>query len=163
MKGIVVTFNRSAEVILGYSSAEVIGKSVFEIFTRQGKNKIFYQIIEDTLEKKITSSSREITIISNNGKKVPLGITTSLLRDKNNTFLGIVVTFKDLEQIKHLEEQMRRADRLAAVGSLAAGIAHEIRNPLGSVKGLVQLLQEDLKDDDKKNPMPGLLLKKLTV
>ncbi len=161
MKGIIVTFNRSAELILGYDSDEVIGTSVFEFFPEHGKNREFRKVIEDTLTRKATSSSQEIYIYSRSGKKVPIGITTSLLRDKKNTFLGVVVTFKDLGQIKNLEDQMRRADRLAAVGSLAAGIAHEIRNPLGSVKGLVQLLQEDLKEDKRKRSYTEVIVKEV--
>jgi len=161
MKAMIATFNRSAELILGYDSEKIVGKSVFEVFPLNSKNSDISTIIRDTLEQKQTSSSREINIYSLSGKKIPIGITTSLLRDKKNTFLGIVVTFKDLGQIKHLEEQMRRADRLAAVGSLAAGIAHEIRNPLGSIKGLVQLLAEDLKEDDKKNSYAQVIVKEV--
>jgi len=161
MRGMIATFNRSAELILGYDSEEIVGKSVFEVFPLDSKNSDLTKIIKDTLEQRQTSSSREINIYSLNGKKIPIGITTSLLRDKKNTFLGIVVTFKDLEHIKHLEEQMRRADRLAAVGSLAAGIAHEIRNPLGSIKGLVQLLAEDLKADDQKISYAAVIVKEV--
>jgi len=161
MKGMIATFNRSAELILGYEAEEIVGKSVFEVFPLEGNNSDLTKIIRDTLEQKQTSSSREINIFSLSGKKIPIGITTSLLRDKKNTFLGIVVTFKDLEHIKHLEEQMRRADRLAAVGSLAAGIAHEIRNPLGSIKGLVQLLAEDLKADDPKISYATVIVKEV--
>ena len=161
MKGQVVTFNKSAELILGYDSQQVVGKPVVDLFPEESMNTDFTKIIHATLREKRTSSSREITIVSRTGRKIPIGITTSLLRDKNNTFLGIVVTFKDLEHIKHLEEQMRRADRLAAVGSLAAGIAHEIRNPLGSVKGLVQLLKEDLPAQDKKHTYAEVIVKEV--
>lgn len=161
MKGIIATFNKSAELILGYNTDDLVGKSVFDAFPESGKNAALSHIIRETLQGKKTSSSREINIYSKIGKKIPIGITTSLLRDKTNTFLGIVVTFKDLGQIKHLEEQVRRADRLAAVGSLAAGVAHEIRNPLGSVKGLVQLLKEDLKDDDQKKAYAEVIVKEV--
>lgn len=161
MNGVIATFNKSAELILGYNTYDLVGKSVFDAFPASGKNASLNAIIRETLQGKKTSSSREINIYSKAGKKIPIGITTSLLRDKKNTFLGIVVTFKDLAQIKHLEEQVRRADRLAAVGSLAAGVAHEIRNPLGSVKGLVQLLKEDLKDDDQKKAYADIIVKEV--
>ena len=161
MKGKIVAFNRSAELILGYNHEDIIGKSVFDAFPASGKNKAISGIIRETLDGKRTSSSREINIFSREGKKIIIGITTSLLKDKKNTFMGIVVTFKDLGHIKHLEEQVRRADRLAAVGSLAAGVAHEIRNPLGSVKGLAQLLKEDLKDDDPKKSYAEVIVKEV--
>ncbi len=161
MKGMIVTFNKSAELILDYASEEVVKKSIFEVFPPGSKNSALSEVIEETLDGHKTSSSREIDIFSRMGKKIPIGITTSLLRDKKNTFLGIVVTFKDLGYIKHLEEQMRRADRLAAVGSLAAGIAHEIRNPLGSVKGLVQLLQEEFEEDSQKKEYAQVIVKEV--
>ena len=161
MKGFIATFNKSAELILGYNTDDIVGKSVFDAFPESGKNAALRTILRETLQGRKTSSSREINIYSKEGKKIPIGITTSLLRDKKNTFLGIVVTFKDLGHIKHLEEQVRRADRLAAVGTLAAGVAHEIRNPLGSVKGLVQLLKEDLKDDDKKKSYAEVIVKEV--
>jgi len=161
MKGVIVAFNKSAELILDYNSEEVVGKYIFEVFPKESKNSAFSQAIEDTLKQRKTSSSQEMNIFSRSGKKIPIGITTSLLRDKKNTFLGIVVTFKDLAHIKHLEEQLRRADRLAAVGGLAAGIAHEIRNPLGSIRGLVQLLQEGLPSTDKKSTYAGVIVKEV--
>lgn len=161
MKGVIIAFNKSAELILDYNSEEVVGKYIFEVFPKGSKNSAFSQAIEDTLGQRKTSSSQEMNIFSRSGKKIPIGITTSLLRDKKNTFLGIVVTFKDLAHIKHLEEQLRRADRLAAVGGLAAGIAHEIRNPLGSIRGLVQLLQEGLQSTDKKSTYAGVIVKEV--
>ncbi|MCM8813051.1 MAG: ATP-binding protein [Candidatus Omnitrophica bacterium] len=161
MNGIIVTFNKSAEIILGYSSEEMVGKSVFDVFDRQGGNRQLREIIEGTLTQQRTRASQAIAITARDGRTVKIDITTALLRDKKNTFLGIVVTFKDLEQVRQMEEQIRRTDRLAAVGSLAAGVAHEIRNPLGSIKGLVQLLQEDLPGADKKFAYTEVIVKEV--
>ncbi|MBI3008317.1 MAG: PAS domain-containing sensor histidine kinase [Candidatus Omnitrophica bacterium] len=118
-------------------------------------------MIHYAIKDKKTISSGETTIATKDKNKVPIGITTSLLKDKEDTLLGVVVTFKDLARIKHMEEQMRRADRLAALGSLAAGVAHEIRNPLGSVKGLAQLLREDLKEGDPKRGYTDVIVKEI--
>ena len=78
-------------------------------------------------------------------------MTASLLKDENNTAQGIILTFQDITKIIEMEEQVRRQERLATVGSLAAGIAHEIRNPLASLCGSIQVLQGelDLQGDNK--------------
>jgi two-component system sensor histidine kinase PilS (NtrC family) len=80
-----------------------------------------------------------------------LGISVSPLRGDNDTVIGRVVNFQDLTELRTLEETMRRAERLATVGQLAAGIAHEIRNPLASISGSVELLGQAprVSDDDK--------------
>lgn len=161
MKGIVSSFNTAAEAILGYDSEETIGKSFQEIFNKGEDNKDIVNMIHYAIRDKKTISSGETTITTKDKNKVPIGITTSLLKDKEDTLLGVVVTFKDLARIKHMEEQMRRADRLAALGSLAAGVAHEIRNPLGSVKGLAQLLKEDLKEGDPKRGYTDVIVKEI--
>jgi two-component system sensor histidine kinase PilS (NtrC family) len=79
-------------------------------------------------------------------------MTASLLKDDANTVRGIILTFQDITKMVEMEEHIRRQERLATVGSLAAGIAHEIRNPLASLSGSIQLLQGDLelKGDDKR-------------
>jgi len=65
------------------------------------------------------------------------------VRDPQERDLGLLVTFQDLTEVKTLEEQLKRTDRLAAVGRLASGLAHEIRNPLASISGSIQMLRED--------------------
>lgn len=76
---------------------------------------------------------------------LPVGATYSSLCDAEGRLLGTVAIFQDLTERKQIEEQLRRADRLAAAGQLAAGIAHEIRNPLAAISGSIQLLHEELK------------------
>lgn len=87
------------------------------------------------------------------GEKITLEVIVSPLLDLENHPQGFLVLFQDLTEIKALEKQMRQQDKLAAVGQLAAGIAHEIRNPLASISGSIQLLvasPENLKDEDLK-------------
>jgi two-component system sensor histidine kinase PilS (NtrC family) len=80
-----------------------------------------------------------------------LGVTVSLLRDAKNHVIGRVVNFQDLTELRRLEIQSRRSERLATVGKLAAGIAHEIRNPLASISGSIELLRlaPIASDDDR--------------
>jgi two-component system sensor histidine kinase PilS (NtrC family) len=80
-----------------------------------------------------------------------VGVTVSLLRDVKNQVIGRVVNFQDLTELRRLEAQSRRSERLAMIGQLAAGIAHEIRNPLASISGSVELLRQgpSPSDDDR--------------
>jgi two-component system sensor histidine kinase AtoS len=74
------------------------------------------------------------------GRTLPLGVSTAPLRDPQGARLGVLVLFRDLTDIKALEARMRRADRLAALGTMSAGLAHEIKNPLAAIKTFVQLI-----------------------
>ncbi len=138
LQGSITSWNPAAEQITGYSHEEIkkhwqdiFGNSIKELFGRA-----------DSLKERSYRLNTQIT--KKDGKISLLGMTASLLRDDANFERGIILTFQDITKLMELEEQMRRQERLATVGSLAAGIAHEIRNPLASVSGSIQLLQGEL-------------------
>ncbi|MBI3354446.1 MAG: PAS domain S-box protein [Nitrospirae bacterium] len=151
--GIVTTVNPSAEIILGYSSTELIGRAIEEVGGElkggEGGLSDFKKIVYDSLRDKRVYSSEEINIVTKDNRHISLGATTSLLKDRDGVLTGIVVNFKDLSRIKEIHNQLQRADRLAGIGSIAAGVAHEIRNPLGAIKGLAQLLSEEFKGSER--------------
>ncbi|HPS93859.1 MAG TPA: ATP-binding protein, partial [Deltaproteobacteria bacterium] len=78
--------------------------------------------------------------------------SASILRDETDTFLGHIVLLRDITEIEHLKREVERKERLASIGSLAAGVAHEIRNPLSSIKGFATYFKERYRDipDDRK-------------
>ncbi len=82
------------------------------------------------------------------GHPVPIISSSSTLRDRSGALLGAVAVFSDLSRVKELEREKRRAERLASIGALASGIAHEIKNPLVAIKTFAELLPERFTDED---------------
>ena len=78
------------------------------------------------------------------GFAVRIGYSISQLFTEVNEATGLIITFQDLTEIRSMEESVRRKDRLAAVGRVAAGLAHEIRNPLGAMRGAIQVLESNM-------------------
>ncbi len=73
-----------------------------------------------------------------------LGFSVSPLKNSEGEEIGIIFIFQDLTKMREMEEDLKRADRLAAIGTLAAGMAHEIRNPLASISGSIEILKEEM-------------------
>lgn len=130
--GQIRVFNQGAERILGMSQSEVYGRDVREILPE-------LTIYDGSF---IHTRRDEGTFLDGNGKKLTLGFNTTLIAGVDKKEDNLLLSFQDLTHVKAIEEQLRRNDRLIAVGQLAAGLAHEIRNPLASISGSVQLLLE---------------------
>jgi len=83
------------------------------------------------------------------GRTLHLGMSLSWLRNAAGSNDGAILIFQDLTHLVEMEEQLRKSERLGAIGQLAAGLAHEIRNPLASLSGAVELLAADLPASDR--------------
>ena len=145
LEGHVTSWNPAAELITGYRYAEIRDR-LQDVFGNSIKG--LYAPPENSKEKPFRFDGQ---IIKKDGNTAILGMATSLLKDEKDDVRGIILIFQDITKMVHMEEQVRRQERLATVGSLAAGIAHEIRNPLASLSGSIQVLQGelDLKGDNK--------------
>ena len=86
----------------------------------------------------------EADLLTPEGFAVRIGYSVSLLFSELHEASGLIITFQDLTDIRSMEESVRRKDRLAAVGRVAAGLAHEIRNPLGAMRGAIQVLESKM-------------------
>lgn len=93
------------------------------------------------------------------GEQFSLGFTTAVARGSRGEDVGTLVTFQDLTQLKQAEEQLKRADRLAAIGRLSAGLAHEIRNPLAAISGSAQLLKENRQLNEEDQGLLSVMVK----
>jgi two-component system, NtrC family, sensor histidine kinase PilS len=137
LDGNIYTFNSSASEITGYKSDEMIGKSIASLF---GDLEQSMSLTFDSLEIGEQPPRFEADLITPEGFAVRVGYGISSLFSESGETSGLIITFQDLTEIRTMEESVRRKDRLAAVGRVAAGLAHEIRNPLGAMRGAIQVL-----------------------
>ena len=150
---IITSLNRSAETLTGFTAEEVVGRSYEEVFC---SHTWFHSLLLDTLATGTPHIGGEIDYPVKYGV-LWISISTSLLKNFHGESIGAVVVFKDLSEKKRLEAQVSRADRLATLGELMAGVAHEIRNPLTSIKGFLQYFQQAGTDEERAVYIPLML------
>lgn len=141
-QGRIRVFNRYAEQLTGFTQAEAYDRPLHGIFPAlKGRSLDFFK--DWCGEVRFKPLLEPVRI---------LGFVSSPLRDKGGGDIGAVISFTDLTRVKRMEEELKRADRLAAIGQLSARIAHEIRNPLASISGSVQLLAQgaDIAQEDRR-------------
>jgi two-component system sensor histidine kinase PilS (NtrC family) len=154
--GVIVEFNKSASRILRIDPADVKGDNV---------NSVLGSVCPDlcgglirALDKGQLEERGEIYAETSDGP-IPLGVSISLMRDGVGNVTGAVSVFQDLTEVKSLARRIRLADRLAALGELSAAIAHEIRTPLASICGSVEMLRESLNPGADEGKLMELVVK----
>lgn len=135
----IIFFNRAAREITQREEDEVLGSPLEEVMPA------LWRAIRDS-----SGRRSEVVFSRPDGASLYLGYTVSELFGAGEFEGGKIIIFQDLSEIKHLEAQMRRSERFAAVGQLAAAIAHEIRNPLASISGSVEMLQHASANPDEE-------------
>ncbi len=157
LEGIIYTFNATAEEITGHSAEEMRGKSVFTLFG-DIKKEIEFSLTNE-YHKAEFLQRYELGFSTPDGFVVQLGYSISPLYSESGEKTGLILTFQDLTEIRSMEESVRRKDRLAAVGRVAAGLAHEIRNPLGAMRGAIQLLESKAAKDSSQSNLMEIILR----
>jgi two-component system sensor histidine kinase PilS (NtrC family) len=149
-----LTFNRSAVIITGHSLAAVLNTSAFEVLQLPEE---FTERLDDDLQR--TRSKRaEIQYRRTDGVVIMLGLAVAQLPLPDGR-RGYLYTFQDVTDMKRLERDAQLRNRLAAVGEMAAGIAHEIRNPLASMSGSMQILRQELKLSEDQEQLMDIVLR----
>jgi len=143
--GLIRTFNNAAQRMLGYSLASSMNRPVGEILRIAHGDE---HPVELTLRTGKELTSYEFTGLRNDGSELPLGITTSVIHDRFGRTDGVIASFADMTDLERVRSELRQQDRLAAIGRLAAGLAHEIRNPVAAIRGAIEELRAGLDDPD---------------
>ncbi|MFN2529739.1 MAG: nitrogen regulation protein NR(II) [Pyrinomonadaceae bacterium] len=156
LEGRIYTFNTAAEEITAYEEAVIRGQHASIIFGELG-DRIAASL--RAVEAGETSPRFESDCLTREGLRLRLGFSISPLFSENDETTGLVLTFQDLTQVRTLEETSRRQDRLAAIGRMAASIAHEIRNPLAAMRGSIQMLRSEMSDDSSQSELMEIILR----
>ena len=139
VEGRVVSFNRAAAAITGIAVREAVGRPVVDVLSLPSE----YRGAFSTREGRLPLPRMELMFTRPDGQEIELGMSmATLVTPRGET--GFLVTFQDVTEARKQEREARIQQRLAAVGEMAAGIAHEIRNPLASMAGSIQILRQEL-------------------
>lgn len=144
--GRILSFNRAAKEITGINNAEIVSNNLTELFP----------FIAGTDKKE----RMEGTIINNNEIRV-IGLTLSGIADNKGSKKGYICIFQDITRLKNLENELKLKETLAAIGEMSANMAHEIRNPLASLRGSVEMLKEGSLNRDQSQKLMGIALSEM--
>ena len=152
LNGRIVSFNLAAEVITGYKFYDVRGRYYSEFFNIPLLKGDFNSLTDNPVR-------MEDIFIRKDGINIHIGMNISPLKDDKNNVRGIICVFQDLTTIKEMKEKVIKNEKLAAIGRISAGIAHEIRNPLASISGSIQVLKDELSLHDPNIKLMDIILR----
>jgi len=153
MKRRITSYNEAAESITGISMEKALGAKFTTIFPMFEDRPVSLKWKSESEESRF-----EITWKRSDDER-QLEFRVSPLKDANREPAGTIVILDDVTEMKRMESRLRKADRLAAVGTLAAGMAHEIRNPLASISGSIQMLDSDTKIDETNSRLMKIVMR----
>lgn len=148
-RGHILSINPAGEAILGQATARLRSRPLPEILPGLQQLPGWPNLAQ--------GERFEVDWRHPDGQTRYLGFSLTCLREGQSSGLEKIITFKDLTQIRELEDHLRQMDRLAMMGQMAAGIVHEIKNPLASISGSIQLIREELKEDGPGDRLVNLV------
>jgi len=157
MDDTITYINRAGERISGYSKDDLIGKS-FSIFVLREKQSIVHSLLNNPDD---LDTRKEGWMKKKDHIEFPVGFTINNHLSVTGEMIGKIVIFRDLTNVYKIQEEILRMDRLASLGKLASGIAHELRNPLAGIKTTAQALGEELSRDDPRREYLNRITKEI--
>ncbi len=142
----ITLFNPAAQAYTGISEKQALGRQFSDLFGTQ--RNLLYLVRTALKEGRSISDHEDLTLERPTGQPIPVSVSVSPLYNDTGSSEGAVLIIRDHSRVRDLENAVRRADRLSILGTLAAGLAHEIKNPLGGIKGATQLLAMELSGDN---------------
>ncbi len=159
MNGKISFINHTALETVGYSFKDILGKKLETLFADEKEGR---EVLEKVLKEKEMYESKETHLLTINKEIIPIGFSTTLLKNPDNEEnYGIIFIFRNITYITNLRKQIERMDRLATLGELSAGIAHEIRNPLAGIKTSAQVLEESFSPGDFRSQLVTRIVKEI--
>jgi two-component system, NtrC family, sensor histidine kinase HydH len=150
--GRITALNSVAETTLGVRLADMVGKNAGEIIPA-----VLLEILDDTggpMEKEVLCPVAA-------DRAIPLDVSAAMLTDEDGQHFGRVILFKDLTEMRAMRQELEKNRRLATVGRLAAGVAHEIRNPLSSLKGFATYFKEKYRENDRDQEIAHIMIQEV--
>lgn len=148
-KANITTFNKTASWITGLTPDVCLGKPLPDLF----HDELFENMVSRLVKTGGSPLSVDREITTAEGRKIHIRASASPVLDPDDAQIGTLLIIKDMTRIRHLEVEAQRNQRLRAMGEMAAGIAHEIRNPLGSIELFASLLKKDVETDEEKSKL----------
>ncbi|NWG14435.1 MAG: PAS domain S-box protein [Acidobacteria bacterium] len=155
LQGRIVSYNTAAEELTQRGFTQVLGQPISEVMG----DGLWLQVLKTDFTQDTRPLRHEDWITLPNGCRRFLGFSVSPLQDEQRQRLGYIVSFQDLTEIKRLEEEVRIKERMAAIGHMAAGIAHEIRNPLTSMRGSAEILRSHASTSESDKRLLDILMR----
>jgi PAS domain S-box-containing protein len=146
--GKITTFNKGAEKLTLFKREEVIGRYIIDLPLKENKEEF---ISRKTLREGKAFDEVESYILDKNKKQHDVKLYSSLFRREDNDLVGAIIVIRDVSDIKKLEEYAKQSERLASLGQLTAGIAHEIKNPLSIIQAAAEAIHLELMDSQLEN------------
>lgn len=140
------SWNKGAEKIYGYKAEEIIGKNFSVLVPPDLIKSGELDFLNEEFRKKGFIRNYETERLTKDGRRITIEMTRTLVKDSGGNIIGSSAIVRDVTEIKKLKRQISHAEKLSVVGQLAAGIAHEVGNPLTSISSIVQVIQRTTND-----------------
>jgi two-component system, NtrC family, sensor histidine kinase AtoS len=171
--GTIIGASPAAEMILGYREDDIVGRRFSDAFMPPSGGKAELAALETAIIQRQPIGTDEAYIGTKDGRRVRVGVSVSYLRHAEQPgaqhgaaavpedVISVTIGFKDVAEIRRLRDHLRKADQLVALGTLTAGVAHELRNPLASMRGLAELMSRDFAVEDPRRRYASTMMESI--